>query len=462
MDFFDTERELEDAGISAFEYSLMDEHERREVLEDAGLDSDLYLDADQYASFGAWEELQAAGLSLSDLDLMDSDAIREVLADAGLDPSEYGCEDGAYAASPASVYPVGAAEPHSSDSSPVKPSGLTEKPKPAQTPLDSGSKGVYQLCTVRFPNGSHGFYRTSDRTIAECDYVAVPVDKSAIQIAMVVAVGKRAEAESPHPAKDLGFILRKAQPHEFTALRTPYHGVTAAQYFPQAGEDTAFSSSQKGLMGKKTDVLRTWVTALSLLVLVLGLLTLCIYDSASRVRRSHAKASLTASYTPASAAAYRSPASSSYSYSGSSRSTAPPRPPVNRERAMTKEEANRLSGTGYGGTRPNSSAEGIELKAAQVTCKNCGYHSDNGLNSLCDYCAWIERYGGGLPTEKLTTPRPASTPRRVTYATPKPTAKPDPFHADEFYDAEDFYEEYYDDFWDYEDAEDYWEEHQFD
>ena len=462
MDFFDTERDLEDAGISAFEYSLMDEHERRAALEDAGLDADLYLDADQYASFGAWEELQDAGLSLSDLDLMDSDAIREVLADAGLDPSEYGCEAISHAASPAAVYPTGVAEPRFSDASPAKPSGLSEKPKPMQTPLDSGSQAAYQICTVRFPNGSHGFYRTSDHTIAECDYVAVPVDKSAIQIAMVVAVGNRAEAESPYPAKDLDFILRKAQPHEFTALRTPYHGVTAAQYFPQAGEDTAFSNAQKGPVGKKTDVLRTWVTALSLLVLVLSLVTLFICDIDSQARRSHAKASLTASYTPSSAAAYRSPASSSYSYSGSSRSTTPPRPPVNRKRAMTKEEADRLSGTGYGGTRPNSSAECIELNAAQVTCKNCGYHSDNGLNSLCDYCAWMERYGGGLPTEKLTTPRPASTPRRVIPATPKPTAKPDPFRADEFYDAEDFYEEYYDDFWDYEDAEDYWEEHQFD
>lgn len=57
-----------------------------------------------------------------------------------------------------------------------------------------------------------------------------------------------------------------------------------------------------------------------------------------------------------------------------------------REKALTKEEADALRGTGYNGTRPNSAAESMELKAAQVKCKECGYHSDNGSNSLCDYC----------------------------------------------------------------------------
>lgn len=57
-----------------------------------------------------------------------------------------------------------------------------------------------------------------------------------------------------------------------------------------------------------------------------------------------------------------------------------------REKALTKEEADALRGTGYNGTRPNSAAESLELKAAQVKCKECGYHSDNGSNSLCDYC----------------------------------------------------------------------------
>lgn len=71
---------------------------------------------------------------------------------------------------------------------------------------------------------------------------------------------------------------------------------------------------------------------------------------------------------------------SSYTNNSSSGST------YTRKKALTKEEADALRGTGYKGTRPNSSAEAHELKAAQIKCKECGYHSDNGANSLCDYC----------------------------------------------------------------------------
>lgn len=66
---------------------------------------------------------------------------------------------------------------------------------------------------------------------------------------------------------------------------------------------------------------------------------------------------------------------------------------INTTPAMTKEEADRLRGTGYKGTRPNSTAESMELKAAQVKCKTCGMHSDNGVNSQCDACAYNEKNG---------------------------------------------------------------------
>lgn len=66
---------------------------------------------------------------------------------------------------------------------------------------------------------------------------------------------------------------------------------------------------------------------------------------------------------------------------------------VNTEEAMTKEEADKLRGTGYHNTRPNSNAEAIELKAAQVKCKKCGMHSKNGVNSLCDVCQYNEAHG---------------------------------------------------------------------
>ena len=66
---------------------------------------------------------------------------------------------------------------------------------------------------------------------------------------------------------------------------------------------------------------------------------------------------------------------------------------VNTEEAMTKEEADKLRGPGYYNTRPNSNAEAIELKAAQVKCKKCGMHSKNGVNSLCDVCQYNEAHG---------------------------------------------------------------------
>lgn len=66
---------------------------------------------------------------------------------------------------------------------------------------------------------------------------------------------------------------------------------------------------------------------------------------------------------------------------------------INTKKALTKEEADALRGTGYHGTKPNSFAESNALKAAMVTCKNCGMHSDNGSNSLCDECQYNKEYG---------------------------------------------------------------------
>lgn len=81
------------------------------------------------------------------------------------------------------------------------------------------------------------------------------------------------------------------------------------------------------------------------------------------------------------------PPSRTHSSNGnSSYNTAP-----SRKRAMTAEEADKLRGTGYHGTRPGSPAEHNELRAAQNTCKECGYHSDNGANSICDYCYWKQK-----------------------------------------------------------------------
>ena len=90
---------------------------------------------------------------------------------------------------------------------------------------------------------------------------------------------------------------------------------------------------------------------------------------------------------------YTPPYNSYSSNSNSSNSSEVVTKKINTTPAMTKEEAEKLRGTGYHGTRPNSSAENMELKAAQVKCKTCGMHSDNGVNSQCDACAYNEKHG---------------------------------------------------------------------
>lgn len=78
-------------------------------------------------------------------------------------------------------------------------------------------------------------------------------------------------------------------------------------------------------------------------------------------------------------------------HKGNKKSTGTKR--INKEPALTDEQAKAMEGTGYGGTRPNSSAEISKIKAAKVKCKKCGMHSTNGLNSLCDECSYNESMG---------------------------------------------------------------------
>ena len=66
---------------------------------------------------------------------------------------------------------------------------------------------------------------------------------------------------------------------------------------------------------------------------------------------------------------------------------------INTKKALTEEEAEKLRGTGYHGTRPNSEAENIEIAAAMVKCKKCGMHSSNGANSLCYECKYNSDHG---------------------------------------------------------------------
>ena len=61
-------------------------------------------------------------------------------------------------------------------------------------------------------------------------------------------------------------------------------------------------------------------------------------------------------------------------------------------------------------------------------------------------------------SKKKTTTKRTTTKRTTTQRTKKTTT--DPYHAKDFYNPEEFYDEHYDDFFDYYDAEDYWYDHQ--
>lgn len=435
---FDREYELENAGIDAFAFSLMDDEERAEALRDAGLDPEDYDGIEFDSSFDAWSALQDNGLSLWDLDLLDEEEKRETLENAVLDPE-------GYEALPfVSSY---------SYSIPFVPPAQPPKQKPPQAAVPKKEAPppqppkVYRICGVIFPGSAHSYaYLTNGLALSLGDTVTVPSGPENIpRAAKVVSIGDYTAEAAPYPVEKVKTVLRRETPVE-SEPSAPQEGPAPASREPEVpapvipATPIAAPSFAPATLGKKP--FPWWILALAAVV--------ALFLAIGQVSRPASVRSGSSSYTSS-----RYSHGSSYTSSGA-RSTTPARPPINRELAMTKEQAERLKGTGYHGTRPNSSAEDIELKAAQNKCTNCGYHTENGVNSLCDYCSWMERYGGGLPTQKA----PGATPKPTPRPTPKPTAKPaasDPYHASDYSHPEDFYYDYYDDFWDYEDAEDYWE-----
>ena len=199
MDDFDLERDLEDAGIDDFEFSMMDEDERREALEESYFDPDMYVDADLDSSFDAWERLQSAGLSLGELVSMDEGERRAVLEAAGLDPEDY-ADTPAYHAPSAPVQP------------PVPTPAHPAQPEPRSAPEPKQSPKKYRYLMVKFPSGSQSYaYLTEDRSIMAGDKVMVPVgDRNEPKLAQVVSVGDYIESVVPYPLEKTKSILRKA------------------------------------------------------------------------------------------------------------------------------------------------------------------------------------------------------------------------------------------------------------
>lgn len=254
---FEKEYELESAGIDAFEFSLMDEDERREVLEDNYLDPDDFDMIDLDPEFQAWENLQNAGMDLSDLSLMDEDEKKEALENAGLNPSDYGIDSDNSAfdyLGPPPILPVSSPAPSKPPESKRKENipavekvlckknvsladGRSSKEKKAlinTEPWDDSSakvesqKTVYHLCGVRFEEGDTVYsYHTNGLAVKTGDLVEVPVGyANTPKYARVVSVGDYTADAAPYPIAKTKSILCKVSPE---SIRSP--ALAKEQYF---------------------------------------------------------------------------------------------------------------------------------------------------------------------------------------------------------------------------------------
>ena len=207
---FDREMKLENAGIDAFEFSLMDEDERREALQDAYLDPDDFDHIEYDSSFTAWTDLQNAGIRLSELDYMDEDEKRDKLRDAGLDSDDY---DGYLSYIPSCTSYIVPDRVNTdkhipsvfAETVPVKLKAKTETKEEKKV-----LRRVYQFCGVLFEDNYKVWYYRTGKLLPELgDYVEVPFGSARdVRKAKVISFGDYAEEVVPIPVKEAQYIFR--------------------------------------------------------------------------------------------------------------------------------------------------------------------------------------------------------------------------------------------------------------
>ena len=204
---FDREYELENAGIDAFDFSLMDEDERSDALRDAGLDPDDFDGVEFDSSFDAWSALQDNGLSLWELELMDEDEKREALEDAGLDPDDY---ETLPTIVPSATYTASKPAPQPTPIPTQVVQNHPEKNKSSVVPKDVPS--IYQFASVVFPGSLRGYaYRVVGFTVNVGDIVIVPTGpENEPKVAKVISIGTYTEEVAPYPVDKAKFVLRLA------------------------------------------------------------------------------------------------------------------------------------------------------------------------------------------------------------------------------------------------------------
>ena len=395
---FDKERELENAGICPADFRIMDENERREALENAGLDAETLIDADLDSEFDAWENLQGASLSLSELDAMSEEEKRQALRDADLDPDDY---------DEVISYPnsyVASSQPTDSP---------TTSAKPNNTKGNAAKPETYRFCSVTFLSSYTPYsYRLEGQEVHVGDYVLVPTGPTNREtMARVVSVGRYRAEVVPYPVDKAKFIIRKLTEEEFTEQLEK----------AKAREKAHIEATQQPMRG---------------------------YDSNDNVITPEQPKN---EQTVQSESQEKKPAKAE---ENSQSTLAEDLKKKNRRLTatvalLTVAVVLLLFAVGY-------------LYWASQNAVGSAISSPSPAPTLViTPRPTVKPSVTPRPTVKPTstpTPRPVTTPRPT--AKPKATSKPsDPFNAKDYSHPDDFYYDYYDDFWDFEDAEDYWEAH---
>ena len=261
---FEREYDLENAGIDAFDFSLMDDDERDDALRDAGLDPDDFDGVEFGSSFDAWSALQDNGLSLWELDLMDDDEKREALEDAGLDPDDYETLPAAY--------PVSCSVPSTpSVQQNTHPANSKKSDPPSEPPK------VYRFCGVNFPGYNRSYaYLANGWDVSVGDIVMVPTGpENTPNVAKVVSVGNYTAEVAPYPVERTKSILRKATQAESAPFITQVEPPCESTIQPPSTsvykrtpkvERTAPASSYTAVVKPKKNTSAWWILAVAAVI----------------------------------------------------------------------------------------------------------------------------------------------------------------------------------------------------
>ena len=418
---FDLERNLEDAGIDAFDFSLMNDDERREVLNDAGLDPNDYEDIEFEESFSAWSALQDSGTNLWELDLMDDDEKRESYENAGLSSEDY-CE--IYTSLPTKN---NALSEEKTETPPIernktKP-GLLDVVMPAENDKVK-PKPQYHICGVKFDNSAQIYsYRADGFHLAPGDMVEVPAgNRNIAKVATVILVGDYTEENAPYPVGKMKPILRRVIPGQAPQEENTIAEERVSAVATMSGESAAHR-------------LRSRTAILSIaLVIIIGVLHYSNQEKTSKPLPVTASPTIGSNVAPS---LKTTPKPVQTTRVAPTPQVPAGGPPIGKK--LSRDDSLYFLGGGgkIGGVSTDKFRyyNGSEFFVVYLD-------KDYVIKKVEEYLP--AKYSKGTNSIKKDNEKKKSS---------------DPYNASDYVHPDDFYYDYYDDFWDFEDAEDYWEKH---